>query len=778
MHGRCDLACAHCYVYRHADTSWAAKPARISARVVRRAAERIAEHCAERNLPEVAVVLHGGEPLLVGHQAMRDVLAELKDVLGRVTEPRLHIQTNGVRLDPAFCELFTEFEVGVGVSLDGDRASNDRHRVFASGRTSHPQTLRALALLREYPSIYSGVLCTIDVRNDPIAVYEALLAESPPGVDLLLPHATWDDPPLRPDGAATPYADWLGRLHARWVADGRPVPIRLFDSLASLARGGPSWTEAIGPGAVGMLTIETDGGWELADSLKTAYDGAPATGMDIFAHSVAEAAAHPRAAVRATARASLSPECRACSVVDLCGGGLYAHRYRTGSGFANPSVYCPDLLTFITRTFPRAGRPAAPSKARHGVHLNDAQASPRALVIADAGERPETRRDAASAARAGAGRVVRALARGTGDVGAWRVLDASHAHLGRVMTAEVAGRIGGGTLGRVAADGWELLCGLEEARREAVREVFAYPLVQAWAARCLGADGRTAELDIAHLAAVALAAAQRAGVEAELSLVVREGAVRLPGLGAFRADGTLVRVRSSADGPRLVDGEGEWLGLRRHSSRWLAPVVDDLDPFRGMDSGLPPAARLSAKEWALWDEQLAFAGEVLERYVPEHRVLISAGLRVVVPLVQAPDGAYGSQTFRHAFGTVSVAFPGDPEVLAELLLHEFQHVKLNGLLDLCDLSHRGKDVELRVPWVREPRPVEAALHGAYAFGAVAEFWRARLREDGRERSRERFAHFRERVGDVPERLLTCGALTAAGREFARGLIETGNGWAE
>jgi uncharacterized protein len=31
----------------------------------------------------------------------------------------------------------------------------------------------------------------------------------------------------------------------------------------------------------------------------------------------------------------------------VCGGGHYAHRYRPGRGFANPSVYCPDLIRLI-----------------------------------------------------------------------------------------------------------------------------------------------------------------------------------------------------------------------------------------------------------------------------------------------------------------------------------------------------------------------------------------------------------------------------------------------
>jgi uncharacterized protein len=43
----------------------------------------------------------------------------------------------------------------------------------------------------------------------------------------------------------------------------------------------------------------------------------------------------------------LCAKCRACHIRRVCGGGLYAHRYQAGSGFANPSVYCPDLIRLI-----------------------------------------------------------------------------------------------------------------------------------------------------------------------------------------------------------------------------------------------------------------------------------------------------------------------------------------------------------------------------------------------------------------------------------------------
>jgi uncharacterized protein len=46
--------------------------------------------------------------------------------------------------------------------------------------------------------------------------------------------------------------------------------------------------------------------------------------------------------------AALAAQCQACPVMEICGGGLYPHRYRHGAGFGNPSVYCDDLMRLIT----------------------------------------------------------------------------------------------------------------------------------------------------------------------------------------------------------------------------------------------------------------------------------------------------------------------------------------------------------------------------------------------------------------------------------------------
>ncbi|MBW5486695.1 FxsB family radical SAM/SPASM domain protein, partial [Streptomyces bambusae] len=377
VHSRCDLACDHCYVYEHADQSWRARPKVISPEVVTRTASRLAEHARDHALPSVTVILHGGEPLLAGADRLRLVCEEFTRALAGTAELNLRIHTNGLRLDRRLLGLFDEFGVRIGISLDGDRAANDRHRRFADGRSSHSLVLKSVELLRSEPyrHLYQGLLCTVDTANDPVAVLDALVALDPPRVDFLLPHATWQAPPARPDGAPDAYARWLLRVFDHWDRQGRPVAVRLFESLLSTLRGGPSLTESLGLAPTDLVVVETDGTLEQVDSLKTAYDGAAYTGFDVFTHSFDQVAAHPGVRARQLGLAGVSEQCRRCPVVRSCGGGLYTHRYRAGSGFDNPSVYCADLQELIAgvegRTTSETVAPALTDEGELGAAQQD-----------------------------------------------------------------------------------------------------------------------------------------------------------------------------------------------------------------------------------------------------------------------------------------------------------------------------------------------------------------------------------------------------------------------
>ena len=114
-----------------------------------------------------------------------------------------------------------------------------------------------------------------------------------------------------------------------------------------LLLGGSSTVETYGLSPVATIVIETDGTIEQVSALKSAFAGAPATGMHVARDPFDAALTLPSIAARQIGLEALARACRSCTLQRVCGGGLYAHRYRSGSGFANPSVYCPDLFRLI-----------------------------------------------------------------------------------------------------------------------------------------------------------------------------------------------------------------------------------------------------------------------------------------------------------------------------------------------------------------------------------------------------------------------------------------------
>ena len=786
IHSRCDLACDHCYVYEHADQSWRGRPTVISPETVAKAGERIAEHASKHRLGMVRVIMHGGEPLLAGASRLAAIARALRRAIEPVSRLDLRIHTNGVRLDAEFCEVFLAEGVLVGISLDGDQAANDLHRRYLNGRSSYDQVLRAVALLREerYLPLYAGLLATIDIRSDPVAVFRALAGLAPPNVDFLLPHGTWDTPPPGkagplPDGrlpvrlagepGATPYADWLSAVFAEWTRDGRRVPVRIFDSIITTTLGGASGTESLGLTPSDVAVIETDGTIEQADSIKVAYDGAPVTGLDVFRHPLDAAAAHQAIRARQQGVSGLSPVCRQCPVVDSCGGGLYAHRYRTGSGFDNPSVYCTDLEKIITHVRARLRPEAAASTSG---------------VAAPAAERRAHSLPQAHFA---------ALAAGFGDAESISYLTAAQRSVRRALLRLVHERVSPGS--DLAAAGWELLGRIDHTAPGAADEVIAHPYVRAWAERCLRPASSTgaAKVNGGHLASIAAAAAIRSGTLAELDVPVTDGYVHLPTLGRLHVGdvaaatlaaqgGGAFEVRAASGKWHVEPGTGEqdpdWEPVRELRAGDFAVRLEDTDPYRDCHQW-PVTPRLTAAAVAAWQAQFEEAWRLIEDSYPQYAPAIAAGLSVLLPLANDVAGREISAAAREAFGAIAVALPPSGADLALLIIHEFQHVKLGALYDMFDLWDRTDQRLFYAPWREDPRPIGALLQGTYAHIGVTDYWRLRrhaVSGPGALAADEQFARWRMMTAEAIETLAGSDGLTPLGTRFVAGMRATVQPW--
>jgi uncharacterized protein len=793
VHSRCDLACDHCYIYEHADSSWRARPQLITSKTVAKVGERIAEHARQHALSQVSVILHGGEPLLAGAARLAEIARQLRRAVTPVCALDLRIHTNGVRLDEEFCEVFLAAGVKVGVSLDGDRAGNDLHRRYRDGRSSYDQVIQAVGLLRtdRYRELYAGLLCTIDIRNDPVETYDALVALEPPAVDFLLPHATHDTPPPGAGaGPGTPYGDWLAAVFDRWRDDSDRVPVRMFESIIRTSGGAASLTESLGLEPSDVAVIETDGAIEQADSIKVAYDGAPATGFDVFSNELGEAAGHPAIKARQFGVVGLCDACRRCPVVASCGGGLYAHRYRTGSGFDNVSVYCADLKRIINHVQARLIPATAAALTAPG---SVARAAPRPS--------PELRDAHFDAIAAGFGDADAVVGLVTGQRRERRKL----LQLLRVRARANADQL--------FLAGWATLARLAAENPAELDRVLAHPYVRAWAEHCLRVgDAAALPADAAHLAAIAAAAAIRAGVQVEMTVPAREGYVHLPTLGRLRvAEGTehagtveistgdghfAVRTAAGKWNVELGDVEpdafisrrgegrpapaGDWQPVRQLRAGRLTVRLDDTDPYRDCHQW-PTASRLAAADANRWQQLFAVAWRLIESEYPACAAGLAVGLSTLMPLANGPAGRDVSATARQAFGAVAVALPADGETLALLLIHEFQHVKLGAVLDQFELCDRADRRQFHAPWRDDLRPVEALLQGTYAHLGVTDYWRGRRhRADGPAAlaAAGQFARWRLLTVEAIETLAGSGALTDLGERFVTRMRETVGPWLE
>ena len=205
-----------------------------------------------------------------------------------------------------------------------------------------------------YRHLFHGILSVVDIDTDPHEVFSYLKGLYPPAIDFLLPHGNWQDPPK---GLETwegrldrPYARWMKTIFNEWFPqETLSLRIRTFDSIVHLLSNGRSNVESIGgEGGSGLVVIETDGSYELVDTLKSTPGRVSKIGKNVRQHSIHEASAYMARRAKQLGTMVLADECQTCPVKKACGGGYAPHRYSKEKGFNNRSAFCFDLADMLT----------------------------------------------------------------------------------------------------------------------------------------------------------------------------------------------------------------------------------------------------------------------------------------------------------------------------------------------------------------------------------------------------------------------------------------------
>ncbi len=349
---RCNLNCSYCFEFNKADQSWKAAPKVMSADTVRMTARRIAEFTRAHGLNRINITAHGGEPLMYGPSRLDSFLATMRQEIPRDVTIGFGAQTNAVLVDDEVLEVLYRHRVSVGVSLDGPPHAN-RHRVDHAGRSSYEKTVRGIELLRSYRDgrLFAGLLSAVDLETDPIELLQHHAAFQPRQIDLLQQFGTHDNPPpgINQGTGGTPFADWMLRAFRYWVTSSelQKIRIRIFEDAMSLFLGGKSSSEWFGNVPLSFVIVATDGSIEGSDSLKIVGQAGRVLGLNIEHNTFDDALASPEIRARQAGKEGLCQTCRQCPLVDVCGGGYHPTRFRSDTGYLNPSVYCDDLKVML-----------------------------------------------------------------------------------------------------------------------------------------------------------------------------------------------------------------------------------------------------------------------------------------------------------------------------------------------------------------------------------------------------------------------------------------------
>jgi len=346
--GRCNINCTYCYMYNHADQSYKIQPKFMSQDTILALRERIKNHCVKHELRQFAIVLHGGEPLLMNVESLTYLLQTLQSLEDEGIRMIFAMQTNGMLISKEYCELFNKFNVGIGISLDGTKEFNDAYRIDKRGKGTFDRVLEGAKIAKENLDFGVGFLSVINTKIPPVELYELYRSIGSTAINLLLLDENYD---TMDSIKKFENSEWLIALFDYWYnleAD-KQINILKFQNFISYLLGDErSTSESAGQGYNKLAVIETNGDIESLDVLKICGESFTKHKFNLHTNEFDDIFQSDLIDVYYNSKQMLCKKCLACPVNEICGGGYLPHRYSSVNGFNNPSVYCDDLLMLIT----------------------------------------------------------------------------------------------------------------------------------------------------------------------------------------------------------------------------------------------------------------------------------------------------------------------------------------------------------------------------------------------------------------------------------------------
>ena len=126
----CNLACKYCYAGNY--TSLAEQRRTVDAELQKNMSNVFCfiDKLSDYQQGKVDILFHGGEPTLASPELLREIALYARKIDNNA---KISIQTNGTLISDKLIDIFKEFHMTVGISIDGPPEVNDKNRIFSNG---------------------------------------------------------------------------------------------------------------------------------------------------------------------------------------------------------------------------------------------------------------------------------------------------------------------------------------------------------------------------------------------------------------------------------------------------------------------------------------------------------------------------------------------------------------------------------------------------------------------------------------------------------------------
>ncbi|MEP7126639.1 MAG: HEXXH motif-containing putative peptide modification protein [Byssovorax sp.] len=187
------------------------------------------------------------------------------------------------------------------------------------------------------------------------------------------------------------------------------------------------------------------------------------------------------------------------------------------------------------------------------------------------------------------------------------------------------------------------------------------------------------------------------------------------------------------------------------------------------------AIDLGGEEASAWTAALAEAFALIERHLPDLRAEMDLYLHQIVPVGWDAE-KHLSASYQEAIGTIYMSLHPSGMTLAEALIHEFSHNKLNALFEVDEVLENAWSPLYASPVRPDPRPLHGVLLAVHAFLPVARLYEKMIEAKEPAAQNEaflgRFAAIRRINREGAEIVLEHGKATVVGA----GLLEEIRRW--